>query len=83
VAKVVNAVPMDALAPDEERCRRLFVLRQMAGLECKMSLELLFCSVISSKSAGDLRPSTPFRKIPIKFSISSLLQSCMRREWGR
>ena len=60
VVKVVNAVPIDALAPDEERRRRLFVLRQMAGLECKMSLELLFCSVISSKSAEDLKTLNPF-----------------------
>jgi hypothetical protein len=78
VAKVVNEVPMDALAPDEERRRRLFVLRQMAGLECKVSLELLFCSVISSKSAGDLKILNPFQENPdqvLDLVVASILHA--------
>jgi thiol-disulfide isomerase/thioredoxin len=78
VGKVVNAVPIDSLAPDEERHRRLFALRQMAGLECKMSLELLFCSVISSKGAGDLRTLNPFMENPdhvLNLVVASILHA--------
>jgi thiol-disulfide isomerase/thioredoxin len=78
VGKVVNAVPLDSLAPDEERRRRLFVLRQMAGLECKISLELLFCSVISSKGSGDLRALNPFMENPdhvLNLVVASILHA--------
>ncbi len=60
VVRAVNDVPVEACAPEDERRRRLFALRQISGAECKINLELLFCSVISCKGAADLRRLNPF-----------------------
>jgi len=60
VVRAVNAVPLEACTPEDERRRRLFALRQISGAECKINLELLFCSVISCNGAADLRRLNPF-----------------------
>jgi hypothetical protein len=60
VVKAANTVPISSLDRDEERRRRLFVLRRAAGSECNIGIGLLFCSVISSKSAQDLKRLNPY-----------------------
>ena len=60
IVQTVNSVPIASLEREEERRRRLFVLRQIAGQECRMTLELLFCAVISSQSVEDLQTLNPF-----------------------
>ena len=64
VVKMVNDVPVESCVDEEERLRRLFMLRQVAGLECNVNLELLFCTVISSKSFEDLKRFNPFIENP-------------------
>ena len=60
VITAANTVPIASLDRDEERRRRLFLLRRAAGCECNIGLGLLFCSVISSKSAQDLNRLNPY-----------------------
>ena len=78
VVQAANSVPLGSCSPEEERRRRLFALRQLAGEECKINLELVFCTVISSKGAEDLRRLNPFIEHPdhlLHLVVASILHA--------
>ena len=58
--KRATAVPLDDLPSAERRERQAFQLRQLAEQEASVSLEHMFCLLISGSGAGDLRAANPY-----------------------
>ena len=58
--RCADTIVTNAPGVGDARMRELFALRQAAELEAHASLDLIFCLLISSKSATDLRVINPF-----------------------
>ena len=62
-----------AVPEERERARLLFALRQYAEQEATLTLDFLFCLLISSKSADDLRALNPYVTPAARSAIFDLI----------
>ena len=63
ILRRANTVQIEGAPADERWSRELFALRQVAEQEAKVSLDYMFCLLVSTCSVSDLRAVNPFISI--------------------